>query len=562
MPRFNPGQFRHQVDVYLPSTALDVRGRRTGAPTLVLSGLPCSIELMQSLELIRAQKVWAEATHRVRCFQDPSNPLTERHYLLWGLVALHIGAVVDQDNTGIEVELLCKEERQIAGVGGGTPIVGQRPALLYLSANGTLDPVKCNLSATTAPTVNDDAGDGYEVRSQWWDTAADTVYLCVDPSAGAAVWLEWQGPAGEGIASGGTTGQVLAKASDDDFDTEWVDEPGGSYEPAGAVATHAALTTGVHGLAITAGQTLTVTTGGTLGSAAYTASTAYATAGHNHTGTYEPAGAVATHAALTTGVHGLGTASQQDVGYFALAGHNHSGVYLPAATKLDDLGTPDDNTDLDATTGRHGLLPKLGGGSSNFLRADGTWAAPAGGAHDALTLAASVTDVFSLSTQELQADDAGADKLVFWDDSESKLTHAAVGAGLETSGATLQTKASVRTGQVGITIDGGGSAITTGLKGFVRVPYAGTITKATLLADQSGTIVIDVWKDTYANAPPTDADSITASAPPTLSSATKSEDGTLTGWTTAVTAGDVLAFSVDSAATVTRVTLLLEITKS
>lgn len=47
--------------------------------------------------------------------------------------------------------------------------------------------------------------------------------------------------------------------------------------------------------------------------------------------------------------------------------------------KLDDFGTPDDNTDLNATTARHGLLPKLGGGSTNFLRADGTWAAPAGG---------------------------------------------------------------------------------------------------------------------------------------------------------------------------------------
>jgi hypothetical protein len=47
--------------------------------------------------------------------------------------------------------------------------------------------------------------------------------------------------------------------------------------------------------------------------------------------------------------------------------------------KLDDLGTPDDNTDLNATTGRHGLLPKLGGGTTNFLRADGTWAAPSGG---------------------------------------------------------------------------------------------------------------------------------------------------------------------------------------
>jgi hypothetical protein len=51
---------------------------------------------------------------------------------------------------------------------------------------------------------------------------------------------------------------------------------------------------------------------------------------------------------------------------------------LAASIKLDDFATPDDNTDLDATTGRHGLLPKLGGGSSNFLRADGTWAAPDG----------------------------------------------------------------------------------------------------------------------------------------------------------------------------------------
>lgn len=49
------------------------------------------------------------------------------------------------------------------------------------------------------------------------------------------------------------------------------------------------------------------------------------------------------------------------------------------AIKLDDLAAPEDNTDLNATTGAHGLLPKLGGGTSNFLRADGTWAAPPSG---------------------------------------------------------------------------------------------------------------------------------------------------------------------------------------
>jgi hypothetical protein len=93
------------------------------------------------------------------------------------------------------------------------------------------------------------------------------------------------------------------------------------------------------------------------------------------------------------------------------------------------------------------------------------------------------------------------------------------------SWATPSTGSSVRS--VGLTIDGGGSVITTGVKGFVRVPFTGTITKVTVLstdaAATSGSIVIDVWKDTYANYPPTVADTITASAKPTITTATKSE---------------------------------------
>jgi hypothetical protein len=50
------------------------------------------------------------------------------------------------------------------------------------------------------------------------------------------------------------------------------------------------------------------------------------------------------------------------------------------SVKLDDLAAPDDNTDLNSSTSKHGLCPKLGGGSTNFLRADGTWAAAGGGA--------------------------------------------------------------------------------------------------------------------------------------------------------------------------------------
>ena len=102
-------------------------------------------------------------------------------------------------------------------------------------------------------------------------------------------------------------------------------------------------------------------------------------------------------------------------------------------------------------------------------------------------------------------------------------------------------------------IDGGGSAITTGEKGHLEVPFGITITGWTILADQSGSIVVDVWKDTYANFPPTVADTIAGTEKPTLSTAQKNQDLALSTWTTAVAAGDILAFNVDSVATVTRV---------
>lgn len=114
-------------------------------------------------------------------------------------------------------------------------------------------------------------------------------------------------------------------------------------------------------------------------------------------------------------------------------------------------------------------------------------------------------------------------------------------------------------------IDGGGSTITTGVKGYLIIDFASTITQATLLADQSGSVVVNVWKCTYAqfdagSTHPVSGDSITASAPPTISTATKSQDSTLTGWTTAISAGDVLAFNVNSVTTCQRVTITLRVT--
>jgi hypothetical protein len=117
--------------------------------------------------------------------------------------------------------------------------------------------------------------------------------------------------------------------------------------------------------------------------------------------------------------------------------------------------------------------------------------------------------------------------------------------------------------QITLVIDGGGAVITTGFKAFISIPVAGTWKKWRILSADagsptSGSIVIDVWKDTYANFPPTVADTITASAKPTLTTATSAESSTLTGWTTSFSAGDVLGFNVDSVTSVKKVILTLE----
>lgn len=115
-------------------------------------------------------------------------------------------------------------------------------------------------------------------------------------------------------------------------------------------------------------------------------------------------------------------------------------------------------------------------------------------------------------------------------------------------------------------IDGGGSAITTGLKGYIEVPFDCRIDECSLEVDQSGSIVIDIWKCTYAqfdagSTHPVDADSIAASAQPTISTDVKAQDAILTGWTRLLSERDILAFNVDSVSTVTRCTIVLKVKK-
>lgn len=121
--------------------------------------------------------------------------------------------------------------------------------------------------------------------------------------------------------------------------------------------------------------------------------------------------------------------------------------------------------------------------------------------------------------------------------------------------------------RVGITIDNGSSAITTGVKGSIQVDFGGTIIGWSIEADQVGDITVEVDK-AASSAPPsvpsipnTTTDKISASAPIALSgarSAASAASGVST-WTTSVAQWDSIQFNVASASTLKRVTLYLRI---
>jgi hypothetical protein len=95
-------------------------------------------------------------------------------------------------------------------------VATDRAALMFISGklhkelNGgspvRIDPPLYKLDGTTAPTVNEDSGDGYEVGSLWVDVTNDKTYVCTDATAGAAVWKETSNTAGGQIATGTYTG--------------------------------------------------------------------------------------------------------------------------------------------------------------------------------------------------------------------------------------------------------------------------------------------------------------------------------------------------------------------
>lgn len=120
-----------------------------------------------------------------------------------------------------------------------------------------------------------------------------------------------------------------------------------------------------------------------------------------------------------------------------------------------------------------------------------------------------------------------------------------------TSGMISDGRLNMDSAQLHYCFDGGGAALGAGLKGYIRIPWNCTIRGVAMMGVTSGTMAMAI--KTGALASIASLTSIVASAPPTITTALYSSDFTLTGWTTALTQGNILEFSITSNDTITHI---------
>lgn len=151
----------------------------------------------------------------------------------------------------------------------------------------------------------------------------------------------------------------------------------------------------------------------------------------------------------------------------------------------------------------------------------------------ALTLAASVADVLDVVSQELRADDPGADRLLFWDDSEGRLRHLSLGPGITIIGTTAYGEYAL-----GIACSDETTDLSTGTaKVTFRMPFSADLiavrsnvnaapTGSTLIVDvnEGGTSVLS----TKLSIDAAEKTSVTAAVPAVISDAALADDAEIT----------------------------------
>ena len=96
-------------------------------------------------------------------------------------------------------------------------------------------------------------------------------------------------------------------------------------------------------------------------------------------------------------------------------------------------------------------------------------------------------------------------------------------------------------------VDNGSRPMTIGNKGYLTIDVTGIIQSFTLLADNIGTLELDIRKSTFSDFPA--GSSICGNNRPELTNSQKQTDITLTGWTKQLTAGDILQYEVINTST-------------
>jgi len=121
----------------------------------------------------------------------------------------------------------------------------------------------------------------------------------------------------------------------------------------------------------------------------------------------------------------------------------------------------------------------------------------------------------------------------------------------------VESEVAVKTVTFGV--DGSGAVITTGEKTttIISLPFSGTIVEWRLTSKEATTMTVDIWANDSAD--PTNSDSITASAKPSLTAAKFASSSSLSGWTTGVAKGKIFKIEVESDSASTYFTLILTI---
>lgn len=376
---------------------------------------------------------------------------------------------------------------------------------------------------TTAPGVDDDITNGWYEDDIWFDVFGQGIYVCQDPSDGVAEWTRVADVGGSGV-SDGDKGDITVSS-------------------AGSVWT------------VDSGLSATKIADGSVSNTEFQYLDGVTSNIQTQLGNKQPLDATLT----------------------ALAAYNTNGVLVQTSTDTFTgrtiTGTSNEITvtNGDGVAGNPTLsLPtginptKLADGSvsaTEFQYLDGVTSNIQTQFSNKQPLDATLTALASYNTNGLLAQTA-ADTFAGRTVTAGQGISVSNGDGVA-GNPTIALNTNALRGEISFRIDGGGSAITTGAKKiYLRVGYDCTITGWQLVADQTGSISIDIWKDSYANFPPTVADTITASAKPSLSSAQKNESSTLTGWTTTLQAGDYLEVNIDSASTITLAILTLLINRT